>query len=119
MTKQQFQTTLEVRFFRTACGNEPVRAWLKGLGQADRKAVGEEIKTVQIGWPLGMPLVRKMARDVWEIRITRPTRCMRILFTVAGDTMVLLHGFVKQSAATPRSDLDAATSRLKALRNGI
>jgi len=60
MARLQIQVTLGVRFYRTACGNEPVREWLKALGQAERRAIGEEIKTVQLGWPLGMPLVRKM-----------------------------------------------------------
>lgn len=102
----------------TAGGNEPVRAWLYGLDAAERRRVGEDIKTVQLGWPLGMPLVRKMSRDLWEVRVTLPTRIARVLFTVAGDTMVLLHGFIKQSQVTPVDDLDVAVSRLKALRSG-
>lgn len=49
---------LQVVFYRTDSGTEPVRDWLKGLSQEDRKIIGEDIKTVQFGWPLGMPLVR-------------------------------------------------------------
>ena len=60
---------LDVRFFSTNAGNEPVRDWLREVGAADRKTIGEDIKTVQIGWPLGMPLVRKMGKDMWEVRI--------------------------------------------------
>ncbi|MGS0890983.1 type II toxin-antitoxin system RelE/ParE family toxin [Burkholderia stagnalis] len=119
MARQQIQVTLGVRFFRTARGNEPVREWLRALEQAERRAIGDEIKTVQFGWPLGMPLVRKMARDLWEIRIVLPTRSARVLFTVVGDMMVLLHGFIKQSAATPLDDLDISLARLKALRHAI
>ena len=55
--------TLEVRFFKTDGGTEPVRDWLQGLSAIDRKTIGEDIKTVQFGWPLGMPLVRKMDKD--------------------------------------------------------
>jgi hypothetical protein len=51
---------LSVRFFRTLSGNEPVREWLKSLRREERKIIGEGIKTVQFGWPLGMPLVRKL-----------------------------------------------------------
>ncbi|KVH80146.1 hypothetical protein WJ41_30620 [Burkholderia ubonensis] len=119
MTRQQLQATLSVRFFCTAGGSEPVREWLKGLDQAERKAIGEEIKTVQFGWPLGMPLVRKMSKDLWEIRVTLPTRIARVFFTVVDDAMVLLHGFIKQSPTTPPDDLDVARSRLKAVGNGI
>ncbi|QVN22724.1 type II toxin-antitoxin system RelE/ParE family toxin [Burkholderia pyrrocinia] len=119
MARQQIQVTLGVRFFSTACGNEPVREWLKALERAERRAIGEEIKTVQFGWPLGMPLVRKMARDLWEIRIVLPTHNARVLFTVVGDMMVLLHGFIKKSPATPSDDLDVTVARLKALTHAI
>ncbi|MBN3788754.1 type II toxin-antitoxin system RelE/ParE family toxin [Burkholderia sp. Ac-20353] len=119
MVRQQFQATLAVRFFSTVGGNEPVREWLKSLEPAERKAIGEDIKTVQFGWPLGMPLVRKISKDIWEIRVTLARRIARVIFTVVGNTMVLLHGFIKKSRATPPEDLDVATSRLKALRNGI
>ena len=32
---------------------EPVREWLKSLDQGDRRVVGQDIKTVELGWPLG------------------------------------------------------------------
>ena len=47
--------TLEVRFFKTDGGTEPVRDWLRELPAVERKRIGEEIKTVQYGWPLAMP----------------------------------------------------------------
>ena len=45
----------QIIFYKTESGNEPVREWLKSLPRADRKIIGEDIKTVQFGWPLGMP----------------------------------------------------------------
>ncbi len=62
---------LSVRFFVTEAGSEPVRNWLQGLSAKDRKAIGEDIKTVQFGWPLGMPLVDHLESNIWEIRIKR------------------------------------------------
>jgi hypothetical protein len=58
---------LSVSFFCTDAGREPVRALLRELTVEDRKAIGTDIKTVQFGWPLGMPLVRNMAPDLWEV----------------------------------------------------
>ncbi|WP_127471590.1 type II toxin-antitoxin system RelE/ParE family toxin [Thiomicrorhabdus aquaedulcis] len=107
---------LHVRFFATSAGNEPVREWLKSLSAIDRKAIGEDIKTVQLGWPLGMPLVRKLAKDLWEIRIHLAGRIARVFFTVVSNTMVLLHGFIKKSQATPADDLETAKARIKQLR---
>lgn len=107
---------LDVRFYATELGAEPVREWLKLLPAIDRKTVGEDIKTVQFGWPLGMPLVRHMGGGVWEVRIRLDNRIARVLFVLEGSTMVLLHGFIKKSQDTPRPDLDLAKDRLKQLR---
>lgn len=108
---------LDVRFFKTELGTEPVRDWLKDLSAPDRKIIGEDIKTVQFGWPLGMPLVRKMGEDLWEIRIHLMGRIARLLFTVENGTVILLHGFIKKSQQTPKDDLELARARLKQLRN--
>jgi phage-related protein len=104
---------LQVVFFRTDSGTEPVRDWLKSLDKEDRKIVGEDIKTVQFGWPLGMPLVRKMDRNPWEVRSQLTNRIARVIFTVQNDTVILLHGFIKKSQKTPMSDLNTARKRLK------
>lgn len=51
---------LPVKFFCTDNGSEPVREWLKSLSPEERRLIGEDIKTVQYGWPIGMPLVLPM-----------------------------------------------------------
>jgi len=78
----------------------------------ERKTIGNDLKTVQFSWPLGMPLVRKMAPDLWEVRCGLSNGIARIFFTVVGEFMVLLHGFVKKSQKTPASDLALAQRRL-------
>lgn len=71
------------------------------------------MKTVQYGWPLGMPLVRKLGADLWEVRSHLEHGTARVFFTVLGAQMVLLHGFVKKSQATPKAELDLARKRMK------
>jgi len=110
------ERVLFVHFFRTENGSEPVREWLRDLGADDRKTIGEDIKTVELGWPIGMPLVRKMESDLWEARIDLRGRIARVLFTTQGNQMVLLHGFIKKSQETPRTDLNLARTRLKQLQ---
>jgi hypothetical protein len=56
-----------VVFDRTAAGNEPVREWLLDSNREDRRAVGQDIKTAQYGWPLGIPLIRKFEPGLWEV----------------------------------------------------
>lgn len=103
---------LLVFFYQSEAGNEPVRDWLKSLDKADMKVIGEDIKTVQIRWPLGMPLVRKLETGLWEVRSHLPgKRIARVLFTIHADEMILLHGFEKDSKKTPKADLDLARKR--------
>jgi len=105
---------ITVRFFKSASGNEPVKDWLLSLDIEDRRIVGFDIKTVEFGWPIGMPLVRKLKKDIWEVRCDISNgRIARVLFTVIGNSMVLLHGFIKKSQKTPKSDIDTADDRRK------
>lgn len=50
--------------FTTDAGSEPVKEWLKSLPAIERKVIGEDIKTVQLGWPLGMPMVRNLGDSI-------------------------------------------------------
>ena len=106
---------LQVVFYRTNTGSEPVREWLKGLDKEERKIIGEDIKTVQLGWPLGMPLVRKVDKGLWEVRIQLDRKIARVLFTANEGMIVLLHGFVKKSQKTPANDLKLAKQRMATL----
>jgi phage-related protein len=83
------------------------------LDTEDRKAIGDDIKTVEFGWPMGMPLVRKMEPDIWEVRVELRQRIARVLFTVIDDQMVLLHGFIKKSQHTSGTDLKLARIRMR------
>lgn len=106
---------LIVSFYKTENGTEPVRDWLKSLSQKDKKIIGEDIKTVQFGWPIGMPVVRKLDTGLWEVRSRLKHGIARVIFTVVNDTMVLLHGFMKKSQKTAKKDIKTANQRKKDL----
>lgn len=108
---------LTVRFFRESTGSEPVRDWLKRLPVEEKREIGYDIKTVQFGWPIGMPVVDHVDGDVWEVRTRLSMRIARVLFVLEGNVMVLLHGFIKKERKTPKADLDIAKQRLKKLRS--
>jgi phage-related protein len=109
---------LSVVFYRTESGNEPVREWLKELPREEKRKIGEDIKTAQFGWPLGMPLIRKIQKDLWEVRTTLESGIARVFFTVDGEYMVLLHGFIKKSQKTPQNEMKTALARLANYRRG-
>lgn len=48
----QRESALEVYFYATSSGNEPVREWLKELPKEDKKTIGYDIKTVQYGYAI-------------------------------------------------------------------
>ncbi len=105
---------LPARFYRNTNGREPVREWLKELPPEDRRIIGEDIKDVEFAWPLGLPLVRPLGRSLWEVRSSLTQgRIARIIFCASGGQMVLLHGFIKKTQATPTQEIDLALKRMK------
>jgi len=105
---------LPAAFYCLSSGREPVREWLKALGDNDRKIIGEDIKDVEFSWPIGMPLCRPLGNGLWEVRseITQG-RTARVLFCIHDGRMVLLHAFIKKTQKTPAADLELATKRKK------
>ena len=110
---------LDVYFYKTEHGNEPVRQWLQSLATMDKKRIGEDIKTVQFGWPLGMPLVKHIGGNLWEVRIQLNKRIARVLFALDMNSMVLIHGFIKKQQKILKADLDLAKDRVKQLQGRL
>lgn len=108
---------LRVKFFTTDSGKEPVKEWLKDLTKVERKTIGDDIKTVQFGWPLGMPLVRNLGDGLWEIRSTIPNGIARVLFIAKSGEMILLHGIIKKTNKLPPQDKELALKRSKQWEN--
>lgn len=108
-------------FFRTEADGEPVRDWLKGLSPEDRKRIGEDIKTVEFGWPIGMPVCRPMGGGIYEVRSNlAQNRIARVLFYIdEKGRMVLLHGFIKKTRKTPDLDLELARNNKSKHQRGL
>jgi phage-related protein len=105
---------IPVVFYRTRGGAELVRDWLRFLDERDRHAIGLDLMRVQFRWPVGMPLCRAMGDGLWEVRTTLPSnRIARVLFCVARDRIVVLHGFIKKTQKVPDEELTLARKRKK------
>ncbi len=106
---------LEVYFYVTSSGNEPVREWLKSLPREDMRVIGYDIKTVQYGYPIGMPLTRVLhgTKGLEEVRCNISNGIARVIFFVEDNKMILLHGFIKKTQETPQKELDVAIKRYK------
>ena len=79
------------------------------------ETIGDDIRTMQFGWPLGMPLVGNLKSGIWEVRTRLPNRIARVLFTTFEGEAVLLHGFIKKSQETPLHELRLARRRKREL----
>ena len=100
-------------FYRTAQGNEVVLDWLRSLEPEDRRIIGFDLKDVEFGWPVGMPLCRSLGNGLWEVRsnLTQGKIARLIFSSYANSQIVILHGFIKKTQKTPKSDLDLALKR--------
>jgi phage-related protein len=105
-------------FFRTNTGIEPVRDWLRGLDQVERQEIGRDLMRAQWRWPVGIPLYRPLQGGLWEIRTSLPgNRTARVLICLHSGCLVVLHGFIKKTRATPHDDIALARKRRQELRS--
>ena len=86
-----------------------------------RKRIGEDIKTVEFGWPIGMPVCRPLGQGIYEIRTDLThNRIARVLFYIdCKHRMVLLHGFIKKTQKTPDADLALARRNKEKHERGL
>ncbi len=64
--------------------------------------------------PIGMPLVRSLGQELWEVRSSLTGgKIARVIFCVDESRLVLLHGFIKKSQKTPQREIELALKRKK------
>lgn len=105
---------ISVVFYQSDRCNEPVRDWLLDLPVSARKVIGEDIKTVEFGWPVGMPVSRSIGDGLYEVRTDLSNKTIaRVFFTIYKNYMVLLHGFIKKTQQTPQKEIRTARRRMR------
>ena len=105
-------------FYALPSGKEPVREWLLEFDIQNRRTIGLDIATAEFGWPVGMPVCKAMGGGLYEIRSNISSgRIARVLFCIEDGHMVLLHGFVKKTQKTPKSDLELGMQRMKEVKS--
>jgi phage-related protein len=110
---------INVVFYQSASGKEPVRDWLIDMPVINRRAIGLDLQRVQFRWPVGMPLVRPMGKGLFEVRTSLPDGTIaRVLFCFHDGELYALHGFIKKAQRTPDSELELARKRQKEIENG-
>lgn len=104
-------------FYENSNGKKLVRDWLLELSEDDRKILGQDIATVEYGYPVGMPTCRSLGNKLEEVRSDiSDKRIARVIFSVKCGYIILLHGFIKKTQKTPKSEIDLALKRLKEIQ---
>ena len=109
---------VQVIFYEASGGQKPVEDFMVSLQAGERAKVFWEIELLErYGLALPEPYSKKIRGDRYgglrELRIGFAGNASRIIyFAASGDTMVLLHGFLKKTARTPGRDLETARRRM-------
>jgi phage-related protein len=110
---------IDLVFYRTDSGNEPVRDWLLELDPVNRREIGLDLQRVQYRWPVGMPLVRPLGDGLFEVRTNLADKTIaRVMFCFHNGELFALHGFTKKARRTPPEDLKLARKRKDEVDNG-
>lgn len=111
---------ITVYFYESESNNKPVLKWLKDLDKKDMQIIGENIKTIEYGFPIGMPLLRvlKAKDNLYEVRSNiSNNRKARIIFTIIEERMILLNGFIKKQQKTPKHEIELSLQRKRNIKN--
>ncbi|NHN92315.1 type II toxin-antitoxin system RelE/ParE family toxin [Acetobacter sicerae] len=107
---------IEAVFYRSVSGREPVKDYLRSIDpREDRRKINADIRTVEYGWPIGMPTCRPLSGGICEVRTNLTNRISRVLFYIdSREKMVLLSGFIKKTETTPDTEIELALKRQSA-----
>jgi hypothetical protein len=104
----------EILFF-AASVQAQIEKWPLGL-YASFVRISEQM--VMSGPNLGMPYTKAMGEGLFEIRARGPEGIGRAFYCcMKGKRIIILHGFVKKTQATPTKELRLAKQRMKEVLN--
>ncbi len=107
----------EIYFYKDKNGNEPVLEYMLELAAKNDKdsriklnKINDYIEALsQYGTQIGVPYVKHLSGDIWELRPIRD----RILFVAwINGSYVLLHHFMKKTQKTPTREIEKAKREL-------
>ena len=97
-------------FYQSEQGARPVRDFILGLSRADRRIIGNDIATVEYGWPIGKPTCAPLGLGLWEVRSSLTSnRIARVIFTLHEDVC----GYCTASSRRPRKPRNVRSMSLE------
>lgn len=108
---------MQLIFFRTARGDEPVKDYMNSLSPDDAAAIDSLLGDLAQKGYLLPPFAKKLkgVKKLWELR---PGKHRVMYFYYQGNKAVLLHAFKKQSQKTPLKEINVALQRMRTYETG-
>jgi phage-related protein len=102
-----------IEYYEQASGKRPVEDFIDSLDTKSQARIARTLDLLEeFGVNLGMPYVKHLEKQLWELRVRHVRNRYRIIyFLYTGQTFILLHGFIKKTGAVPRADMEIAESR--------
>jgi phage-related protein len=112
------ETPFSITFYTTPAGTAPMREFLLALPREARRKCGQYMYALeQEGLGLSSALIKKLGRDIWELRPEYEGIEYRFFFGRDGDGFVFVHAIAKKRQKTARSDIDLAQRRFNEWRD--
>lgn len=108
----------KINFYRDKKGNEPVKDYIISLKTKNTKDSLIKLQKIQDyinileqnGTRAGMPYVRHLEGDLWELR---PLKDRIVFFGYDGNNIILLSHFRKMTKKTPSKEIKKANRLMK------
>lgn len=101
----------EIFFFESGRQKTPE----KFLYSLSEKTIAKALRIIDLleiyGPMLGMPYVKKIETEIYELRITGKEN-VRFFFSIKSGKIMILHGFKKKVQKAPRKEIKIAQGRL-------
>lgn len=102
----------KVHYAISSSGKSWVQQFLNSLNPTLQAQVIRQLQKIAIGGPyIGPPVTKKIDRRLYELRIIGRQQ-IRILFTVTGHKIILVHAVIKKSSKLSRKDINTARQRI-------
>lgn len=97
--------------FESNRGEEPVKEFVKSQQPQTQAKITHLIDLLEkYGSTLGMPHIKKIAGEIYELRI-RGKEEVRIFLAFKNQNIYLLHAFKKKTQQTPTKEIEIALKR--------
>ena len=108
-----------IDFYKDRAGNEPIVEYIRKLNERALTSKEHRIRHKKIveylevlskhGTRAGVPYVKHIDGDIWELR---PTNDRVFFFYWKAETYVMLHHFIKKTQKTPPREIEQAKRNL-------